>query len=123
MRTTDTAASIHLLDDFVTYLSNLDDPNGVMADDLEGEFNFPHQSFSLQGRTAFEDLHSAADPEPWRITVRNAQPLPDGLFIDADIHSAVGHSRTATILAVTGDKITGMQHWCTGDLGPEGSSL
>lgn len=107
---------IRFLDDFATYLSNLDDPHGIIADDLEGEFNFPHQSFVLKGRTEFERLHDQADSEPWTVTIRGTQPLPEGIFIDADIESRVGRSRTATILTVRGDQVVGLKHWCTGDL-------
>ena len=84
--------------------------------------NFPHASFTLDGKAAFDELRAGVSHGPWVLTRRLGGLHPGRLRGVIDIETVAPHgggvetSRTVTIVRVDGDQITQLSHWCTGQL-------
>ncbi|MDX6232928.1 MAG: hypothetical protein QOH68_1928 [Nocardioidaceae bacterium] len=110
------------MNDFLRYLSTGEDPHGLISVDCVAQMNFPHTSFTLDSKAAFDELRAGVSHEPWVLTVSSVDPTPDGFVAVIDIDtvahdgSGVESSRTVTIVRFDGDQITQLSHWCTGQL-------
>jgi hypothetical protein len=110
------------LSDFLHYLSTGEDPHGRISLGCVAQMNFPHASFTLNGKAAFDELRVDVSPQPWVLTVVSVDSTVDGFVAVIDIEtgardgSDVETSRTVTIVRFDGDQITGLSHWCTGQL-------
>jgi hypothetical protein len=110
------------LSDFLHYLSTGEDPHGRISDGCLAQMNFPHTTFTVDGKAAFDELRARVSSEPWGLTVGSVDPTPDGFVAAIDIEtvapdgSGVDTSRTVTIVRFDGDQVTQLSHWCTGQL-------
>ena len=110
------------LSDFLHYLSTGEDLHGLIGAGCVAQMNFPHASFTLEGKAAFDQARDRVSHEPWVLTVDSVDPTPDGFVAVIDIDtvapdgSGIGTARTVTIVALDGDQITRLSHWCTGQL-------
>lgn len=110
------------LSDFLHYLSTGEDPHCLIGDECVAQMNFPHISFTLDGKAAFEEAHARVSEEPWVLHVDSVDSTPDGFVAVIDIDTVprdgggVETTRTVTIVRFDGDQITQLSHWCTGQL-------
>ena len=109
------------LSDFLHYLATGEDPHGMISADCVAEMNFPHASFTVDGKAAFDELRAGVSPEPWILTVGSVDSTPDGFVAVIDIVTVVPGggretSRTVTIVRLQDDQIGHLSHWCTGAL-------
>jgi hypothetical protein len=110
------------LSDFLHYLSTGEDPHGLISDRCVAQMNFPHTSFTLDGKAAFDELRAGVSPQPWVLSVGSVDPMPDGFVAVIDIETVpheggqVETSRTVTIARFDGDQVAQLSHWCTGQL-------
>jgi hypothetical protein len=110
------------LSDFLHYLSTGEDPHGLISDGCVAQMNFPHVTFTLDNKAAFDELRARVSQEPWVLTVGSVDSTPDGFVAVIDIEtvapdgSGTETSRTVTIVRLDGDQITKLSHWCTGQL-------
>jgi len=110
------------LSGFLHYLSTGEDPHGLISAGCVAQMNFPHTSFTLDGKAAFDELRARVSHQPWALAVASVDSTPDGFVAVIDIEtvppdgSGVETSRTVTIVRLDGDQITQLSHWCTGQL-------
>jgi hypothetical protein len=109
------------LSDFLHYLSTGQDPHGLISAGCVAQMNFPHASFTLDDKAAFDELRRRVSHEPWVLSVGSVDSTPDGFVAVIDIETVapgggVETSRTVTIVRFDGDQITQLSHWCTGRL-------
>jgi hypothetical protein len=108
------------LTDFLHYLATGDDPNGLIDENMQGDMNFPHHSFTFDGKAAFDTLRDGVSDGAWVLNVEAADPTPDGFVAVIEIEtSREGHSsraRTITTVTLKDDRVAAIRHWCTGAL-------
>lgn len=108
------------LADFLHYLSTGEDPNGLIDDNMRGDMNFPHNSFTVQGKADFDKLHARASDTPWVLDVEVVEPTPDGFLAVIGIETTHGgqsaRARTITTLTLENNRVVSLRHWCTGAL-------
>lgn len=109
------------LTDFLHYLATGEDPHGIISDRCVAQMNFPHASFTLDNKAAFDELRAGVSPEPWLLHVDSVDSMPDGFVAVIDVDSISPHggtlrTRTVTLVRIEGDQIVHLSHWCTGAL-------
>jgi len=106
--------------DFLHYLSTGEDPHRLIAEDVQADMNFPHNSFTVQGKADFDVLHARASDSPWVLDVEVVEPTPDGFLAVIDIETSHGgqiaRARTITTVTLESDRVVSLRHWCTGAL-------
>jgi hypothetical protein len=108
------------LTDFLHYLSTGEDPSGLMDENVRADMNFPHNSFTVEGKAAFDVLHARASDTPWVLDVEVVEPTPEGVLAVIDIETShdgqTTRARTITTVTLNDDRVVGIRHWCTGAL-------
>ena len=110
------------MSDFLHYLSTGEDPHAIISLGCVAQMNFPHASFTLEGKPAFDQARARVSHEPWVLSVDSVHSTPDGFVAVIDIDtvapdgSGIDTSRTVTIVRFDGDQISQLSHWCTGQL-------
>lgn len=108
------------LTDFLHYLATGEDPHALIDENLHADMNFPHHSFTVHGKEAFDMLRDGVSDGAWVLNVEAVDPTPDGFLAVIDIETyRNGHAmRTRTITTVTlkDDRVAAIRHWCTGAL-------
>lgn len=118
---TKTTKAIPCLDEFLRFLTTGQDPTGVIATDVHGEFNFPGTYFTLDNQLDFKHLRDRVSADDWTFDVERAEPTPTGFVVEGP-HSQIGHSgerdveRTMTLVTVTEGRVTDVRHYCTGPI-------
>lgn len=117
---TATTMPTRTLPDFVHYLSTGEDPHGLIADDVVGEMCFPHTTFTVSGKAAFDELRASVSEAPWVMRVGRVESTPSGfaVVIEYDATSAGRRDtyRTVTLVTIEDDQVTRLAHWCSGVL-------
>jgi hypothetical protein len=108
------------LSDFLHYLSTGEDPHGLISPDCVAQMNFPHNSFTVEGKAAFDELQARASDTPWVLDVDAVEPTPDGFLAVIDIETShegqSARARTITTVTLKDDQVAAIRHWCTGAL-------
>lgn len=108
------------LTDFLHYLSTGEDPNGLIDENVQADMNFPHNSFTVEGKAAFDVLRVRASDTPWVLDVEVVEPIPDGFLAVVEIETTHGgqsaRARTITTVTMENDRVVSLRHWCTGAL-------
>ena len=108
-------------DDFLHYLATGEDPHGRISPDVVAAMTFPHVTFRLVGKAAFDEGRDRVSEHPWQLEPHEV------LATDAGFVAVVGatavtrdgatmRTHTITLVTLTDGIVTSLQHWCSGAL-------